>query len=156
LSRFDHSHLETRSRLLKETEPALQKLVVKIHTLDLTTVRTKNSLLNPTTFFLGLLAPIPIVVYPLIKRYNLPDQWQHSRASWLLRPQLFLGLTFNWGAMMGYSAVTDNIDLAVQIPLYLGCVAWTVMYDTVYALQEKLQILFHIYAMSCRQKMLIF
>lgn len=54
--------------------------------------------------------------------------------------------------MMGYSAVTDNIDLAVQIPLYLGCVAWTVMYDTVYALQEKLQILFHIYAMSCRQK----
>jgi 4-hydroxybenzoate polyprenyltransferase len=111
----------------------------------LTTVRTKNSLLNPTTFFLGLLAPIPIVVYPLIKRYNLPDQWQHSRASWLLRPQLFLGLTFNWGAMMGYSAVTDNIDLAVQIPLYLGCVAWTVMYDTVYALQEKLQILFHNY-----------
>ncbi|CBY37030.1 unnamed protein product [Oikopleura dioica] len=38
--------------------------------------------------------------------------------------------------MMGYSAVTDNIDLAVQIPLYLGCVAWTVMYDTVYALQD--------------------
>ena len=100
------------------------------------------SLLNPTTFFLGLLAPIPIVVYPLIKRYNLPDHWQHTRAAWLLRPQLFLGLTFNWGAMMGYSAVTDNIDLAVQIPLYLGCVAWTVMYDTVYALQGKLQIFY--------------
>ena len=58
--------------------------------------------------------------------------------------------------MMGYSAVTDNIDLAVQIPLYLGCVAWTVMYDTVYALQEKLQILFHIYGMSYRPKMLIY
>ena len=38
--------------------------------------------------------------------------------------------------MMGYSAVTDQMNLAVQLPLYLACVSWTILYDTVYAQQD--------------------
>ena len=37
---------------------------------------------------------------------------------------------------MGYSAVTDQMNLAVQLPLYLACVSWTILYDTVYAQQD--------------------
>ena len=37
---------------------------------------------------------------------------------------------------MGYSAVTDEINLAIQLPLYISCVMWTVLYDTIYAKQD--------------------
>ena len=54
----------------------------------------------------------------------------------LIKPQVALGLTFNWGAFMGYSAVTDGMNLAVQLPLYISCVTWTILYDTIYARQD--------------------
>ena len=47
-----------------------------------------------------------------------------------------MGLTFNWGVWMGYAAVTDSINLWIQLPLYLASVFWTLTYDTVYALQD--------------------
>ena len=53
-----------------------------------------------------------------------------------MNPQIALGLTFNWGAFMGYSAVTDEMNLAIQLPLYVSCVMWTVLYDTIYAKQD--------------------
>ena len=53
-----------------------------------------------------------------------------------MKPQIALGLTFNWGAFMGYSAVTDEMNLAIQLPLYVSCVMWTVLYDTIYAKQD--------------------
>ena len=53
-------------------------------------------------------------------------------------PQLVLGLTFNWGALLGYSAATGGtVDYGVCLPLYGGCVAWTLLYDTLYAHQDK-------------------
>lgn len=93
-------------------------------------------MLNPTTFMLGLAAPIPIILYPLVKRSGIPDRFKHSKMSYLFKPQVALGLTFNWGALMGYSAMTDEINLKIQLPLYLACVCWTIGYDTVYALQD--------------------
>jgi 4-hydroxybenzoate polyprenyltransferase len=51
-------------------------------------------------------------------------------------PQLFLGFTFNWGALMGWAAVTGNIS-ASAIMLYLAGVFWTLGYDTIYAHQDK-------------------
>ena len=72
-------------------------------------------------------ASLPLVAtYPLMKRYTN-------------YPQLVLGLTFNWGAIMGWVAVhgTSNIDWNVVGPLYTSGVLWTLIYDTLYAHQDK-------------------
>ena len=79
---------------------------------------------NSLTIFIGILSIIPIVIYPLMKRIT----W------W---PQIFLGLTFNWGAIIGWTAVTGSFSIYC-IALYLGCIFWTVGYDTIYAHQDKI------------------
>lgn len=78
---------------------------------------------NMLTIILGCLS-IPLVVsYPLMKRIT----W------W---PQLFLGLTFNFGVLMGWSAVTGELSVAPFL-LYFGAMCWTIGYDTIYAHQDK-------------------
>ncbi|PQP94376.1 4-hydroxybenzoate polyprenyltransferase mitochondrial isoform X1 [Prunus yedoensis var. nudiflora] len=52
-------------------------------------------------------------------------------------PQAYLGLTFNWGALLGWAAVKGSIDPAIVLPLYLSGVCWTLVYDTIYAHQDK-------------------
>ena len=80
--------------------------------------------LNTHSQLLGA-ASLPLVVaYPLMKRVT----------NW---PQAVLGLTINWGALLGWSAVHRSLDLGVTLPLYLSGVAWTLVYDTVYAHQDK-------------------
>lgn len=53
--------------------------------------------------------------------------------------QLVLGLTFNWGALMGWVAVHNELQSGAWVvaPLYTGAVAWTLLYDTIYAHQDK-------------------
>jgi 4-hydroxybenzoate polyprenyltransferase len=51
-------------------------------------------------------------------------------------PQVFLGLAFNWGALLGWAAVHGRLD-AAPVALYLGGIAWTLAYDTIYAHQDK-------------------
>ena len=51
-------------------------------------------------------------------------------------PQIVLGLTFKWGALVGWSAITGSLS-AAPLALYAGCVLWTVGYDTIYAHQDK-------------------
>ncbi|KZV34737.1 hypothetical protein F511_00639 [Dorcoceras hygrometricum] len=53
------------------------------------------------------------------------------------KPQAYLGLTFNWGALLGWAAVTESLDPAVVLPLYASGVFWTLVYDTIYAHQDK-------------------
>lgn len=53
-------------------------------------------------------------------------------------PQLFLGMTFNWGALLGWSAIHENVNLSVCLPLYTAGICWTIIYDTIYAHQDKL------------------
>jgi hypothetical protein len=48
-----------------------------------------------------------------------------------------LGLTFNWGALLGWAAVRGECDWAVVAPLYLAGVSWTLVYDTIYAHQAS-------------------
>lgn len=55
----------------------------------------------------------------------------------VVQPQAYLGLTFNWGALLGYAAVTGSCDWPVVLPLYAGGVCWTLVYDTIYAHQDK-------------------
>jgi 4-hydroxybenzoate polyprenyltransferase len=69
-------------------------------------------------------AALPLVaLYPLMKRIT----W------W---PQLFLGLTFNWGVLVAAVAMTGTINLPTLL-LYIGCIFWTLGYDTIYAHQDK-------------------
>ena len=70
------------------------------------------------------LASLPlIVIYPLMKRIT----W------W---PQAFLGITFNWGALVGWAAVTGGLA-APALLLYAAGFFWTLGYDTIYAHQDK-------------------
>ena len=49
----------------------------------------------------------------------------------------FSGLAFNWGALLGWSAVAGSVDWSVALPLYAGGVCWTLVYDTIYAHQAR-------------------
>lgn len=79
--------------------------------------------LNIMAVLLGVLVLPLIVIYPLMKRLT----W------W---PQAFLGLTFNFSVLIGWTAITGSPD-APALLLYLGCLLWTLGYDTVYAHQDK-------------------
>src|SRR3954453_17715940 len=79
--------------------------------------------LNPTCWLLGVAVLALIGTYPFMKRITY---W----------PQLFLGLNFNWGALLGWTAVTGSLDRPALL-LYLGGVFWTLGYDTIYAHQDK-------------------
>lgn len=71
------------------------------------------------------LAITPVwVMYPFMKRITYA-------------PQLFLGLCFNWGIFVGYAAVLGRVDLAVCLPIYFAAVIWTIVYDTIYAYQDR-------------------
>ncbi|HUJ03227.1 MAG TPA: 4-hydroxybenzoate octaprenyltransferase [Rhizomicrobium sp.] len=78
--------------------------------------------LNWFAVALGASSLILIAIYPFMKRIT-----------WL--PQAWLGLTFNWGALLGFAAVTQNLAPSAYV-LYAGCFFWTLGYDTIYALQD--------------------
>jgi 4-hydroxybenzoate polyprenyltransferase len=77
---------------------------------------------NTFTIWLGIAALLPVAIYPFAKRFT----W------W---PQAFLGIAFNWGALVGWAAHTGSLS-AAPIALYLGGIAWTLFYDTIYAHQD--------------------
>ena len=72
---------------------------------------------------LGAASLLLVAAYPFMKRIT----W------W---PQAWLGLTFNWGALLGFAAQTGRLDLGVAM-LYAGLIFWTLGYDTIYAHQDK-------------------
>ena len=77
---------------------------------------------NVKTIYLGLGSMILAFSYPFMKRITY---W----------PQLFLGLTFNWGMVMAYSAILDQISIEI-ILLYISAIFWTLGYDTIYGVQD--------------------
>jgi 4-hydroxybenzoate polyprenyltransferase len=77
---------------------------------------------NQLTVVLGMSSMILAFAYPFMKRITY---W----------PQLFLGLTFNWGILMGWTAMTNNISIE-PIILYFSAIFWTLGYDTIYGLQD--------------------
>lgn len=79
--------------------------------------------LNTYSIVLGAASLLPITIYPFMKRITY---W----------PQAALGLAFNWGALLGWTAVTGSLDVAPFI-LYFGAIFWTIGYDTIYAHQDK-------------------
>jgi 4-hydroxybenzoate polyprenyltransferase len=81
------------------------------------------SSLTRTAILLGLMVLALIATYPFMKRVTY---W----------PQFFLGLNFNWGALLGWAAVQDGLARPALL-LYLGGICWTLGYDTIYAHQDK-------------------
>lgn len=78
---------------------------------------------NGFAVLLGVASLGLVAIYPFMKRFTY---W----------PQLVLGLTFKWGALMGWAAVTGSLALPALL-LYAGSVFWTIGYDTIYAHQDK-------------------
>lgn len=79
--------------------------------------------LNWYSVALGASSMVLVITYPLMKRVTY---W----------PQLMLGFTFNWGALLGFSAITGSVNPSVCLPLYISGVCWTIIYDTIYAHQD--------------------
>lgn len=83
------------------------------------------STLDPLTQITALLSLPLVALYPLMKSIT----W------W---PQAWLGIVFSWGALVGGAAVSRSGGVPLEaIALYAGCIAWTVGYDTIYALQDR-------------------
>jgi 4-hydroxybenzoate polyprenyltransferase len=79
--------------------------------------------LNPFSIGLGVVSLLVVAIYPFAKRIT---HW----------PQAVLGLAFNWGALLGWTAVTGGLAVPALL-LYAGGVLWTLGYDTIYAHQDK-------------------
>ena len=78
---------------------------------------------NRFTVITGFASLLVVVVYPFMKRITY---W----------PQIFLGLAFSWGALMGWPATFGRLDWPPLI-LYLGSICWVIGYDTIYAHQDR-------------------
>lgn len=76
----------------------------------------------PAAIGLGILSLLPVAIYPFAKRFT----W------W---PQVFLGLAFNWGALLAWTAHSGKLE-SPAIVLYFAGIAWTLFYDTIYAHQD--------------------
>jgi 4-hydroxybenzoate polyprenyltransferase len=77
---------------------------------------------NTAAIVLGVLALLPVAIYPFAKRFT----W------W---PQVFLGLAFNWGALLAYTASAGELGVPAVVAYFAG-IAWTLFYDTIYAHQD--------------------
>jgi len=78
---------------------------------------------NRTTIFLGFGSLALVAAYPFMKRVTY---W----------PQAWLGLTFNWGALMGFTAASGRLSFGA-VAIYAAGIFWTLGYDTIYAHQDK-------------------
>ncbi|SFL11980.1 4-hydroxybenzoate octaprenyltransferase [Shimia haliotis] len=77
---------------------------------------------NTAAILLGVLSLVPVAIYPFAKRFT----W------W---PQVFLGIAFNWGALLAWTAHTGALQPPALV-LYAAGIAWTLFYDTIYAHQD--------------------
>jgi len=77
---------------------------------------------NYLTIFLALGSMPLAFTYPLMKRYTY---W----------PQLFLGITFNYGLILGWTSISNDINF-VPVVFYIGAIFWTLAYDTIYGFQD--------------------
>nr|QDM39193.1 4-hydroxybenzoate geranyltransferase-like protein 05 [Lithospermum erythrorhizon] len=80
--------------------------------------------LNMLTLVLAILHVPLVFAYPLMKRITY---W----------PQAFLGVMISWGAFLGPAALEGTIDPKIACPLYVASFFWTLVYDTIYAHQDK-------------------
>ncbi|MEO1108536.1 MAG: 4-hydroxybenzoate octaprenyltransferase [Pseudomonadota bacterium] len=118
---FDAQVERTRSRPLPSGQVTVRQAVIWM---ILQCVLALGILLsfNQAAIAMGVLSLLPVTIYPFAKRFT----W------W---PQVFLGLAFNWGALLAWAAHTGSVGWPA-ITLYLAGIAWTLFYDTIYAHQD--------------------
>lgn len=78
--------------------------------------------LPKTAIYLGLIAALLVIIYPMMKRITY-------------YPQIFLGFAFNMGCLIGYSTHTNDLSVSAII-LYLGCASWTIAFDAIYGFMD--------------------
>jgi len=118
---FDKKVLRTKNRPIASDKISIKLAIFYVLILCFFALLV---LLNFNTYTIILaLGSMPLAfTYPLMKRFTY---W----------PQLFLGITFNYGLILGWTAIQNEIDL-LPVLFYLGAVFWTLGYDTIYGFQD--------------------
>lgn len=119
---FDAQVARTRSRPLPSGQVSVKQALIWLAVQALVSFAILLTF-TPAAIGLGILALAPVVIYPFAKRFT----W------W---PQVFLGIAFNWGALLGWAAHTGSLGWPALV-LYLSGISWTLFYDTIYAHQDK-------------------
>jgi len=119
---FDAQVARTRSRPIPSGRVSVKQALVFLAFLLLAGLAVLLQF-NLSTIVTGFGSVAIIVVYPLMKRITY---W----------PQAVLGLAFNWGALVGWTAVTEAVAWPA-LALYAAGISWTLAYDTIYAHQDK-------------------
>ncbi|KAF9219030.1 4-hydroxybenzoate polyprenyl transferase [Gyrodon lividus] len=121
---YDRQVERTKSRPLASGKLSVRSAVVLLVALTAGTLLCL-SLAGPLAFRLGLFGVFPLhALYPLMKR------WTH----W---PQAWLGLAMNWGIFVAWVPMAEIQSYSTAIILFAGAWAWTIVYDTIYASQDK-------------------
>ncbi len=119
---YDAGVARTRSRPIPSGQVSVRQALMFMALLMLVGLAVLVQL-NAFTIVLALSSLGLVAIYPFMKRFTF---W----------PQVVLGLTFKWGALVGWAAAEGSLGWA-PILLYAGCVLWTIGYDTIYAHQDK-------------------
>ena len=118
---FDKKVLRTKDRPLASNKISIRAAIICVLSLCFLALVV---LINFNLFTIILaLASMPLAfTYPLMKRFTY---W----------PQLFLGITFNYGLILGWTSISGKLDF-VPIIFYFGAIFWTLGYDTIYGYQD--------------------
>jgi 4-hydroxybenzoate polyprenyltransferase len=120
--KYDARVARTRSRPLASGQISLKSAILFLGAQCLVGLMVLIQFNNFAILF-GISSLGLVAIYPFMKRITY---W----------PQAVLGLTFNWGAMLGWVAVTGSLNPAPLL-LYAAAICWTIGYDTIYAHQDK-------------------
>jgi 4-hydroxybenzoate polyprenyltransferase len=118
---FDAQVARTRSRPIPSGQVSVAQAIVFLVILSFIGLAVLLNF-NLYTIVLAIFSLTLVALYPFMKRIT---DW----------PQLALGLAFNWGALVGWTALMGGLDLA-PVLLYAAGIFWTLAYDTIYALQD--------------------
>jgi len=119
---FDGKVERTRSRPIPSRQVSVTQAILFLVGLSLVGLIVLLQLGNMAIAY-GMASLVLVAIYPFMKRFTY---W----------PQVFLGLAFNWSALVGWAAVTGHVPMAAWL-LWFGGILWTLGYDTIYAHQDK-------------------
>ncbi len=119
---FDAAVARTKSRPIPSGQVTVRGAVIWMGAQALVSLAILLTF-NGAAIAMGIIAVGPVLIYPFAKRFT----W------W---PQVFLGVAFNWGALLAWVAHTGRLDWPA-VALYLAGMSWTLFYDTIYAHQDK-------------------